>query len=164
MEQAHPAAAKHLPAFITGPGQTDVLFVVMVVFLIGVVLLVGNFYFRLHALPEQMAHRSQKVQFEIVAVLALLALFTHNHLFWIAALLLALVQLPDFSTPIGSMARSLEKLANGDDRRREEELRKQEPREKEELRKEELREQELRQEDLELAPEPEPPTRVEARG
>ena len=44
-------------------------------------------------------------------MLALLALFTHNHLFWIAALLLALVQFPDFSSPLGSMARSLEKLA-----------------------------------------------------
>ena len=37
-----------------------------------------------------MAHKSQKLQFEIVAVLGLLALFTHVHLFWIAGLLLAL--------------------------------------------------------------------------
>ena len=43
-----------------------------------------------------MAHKSQKLQFEIVAVLGLLALFTHIHLFWIAGLLLALVDLPDF--------------------------------------------------------------------
>jgi hypothetical protein len=61
------------------------------------------------------------------------------------------------------MARSLEKLANGDDRRREEELRKQEPRE-EELRKEELREQALRQEKLTLAPEAPALTKLEARG
>jgi len=32
-------------------------------------------------MPERMAHKSQKLQFEIVAVLGLLALFTHNHLF-----------------------------------------------------------------------------------
>jgi hypothetical protein len=111
LDQTHPAAVKHLPGFITAPGQTDYLFVVTIVLLIGAVLLVGNLYLRLHALPEQLAHRSKKVQLEIVAVLALIALFTHEHLFWIAALLLALIPLPDFSTPIASMARSLEKLA-----------------------------------------------------
>jgi hypothetical protein len=58
-----------------------------------------------------MAHRGQKVQFEIVAVLGLLSLFTHNHLFWIAGLLLAFVPLPDFSTPLTSMAQSLGKIA-----------------------------------------------------
>jgi hypothetical protein len=111
LEQTHPAATGHLPAFITSPGQADVLFVVTVVLLIGIVLLIGNFYMRLHALPEQMAHRGKKVQMEIVAVLALIALFTHIHLFWIAALLLAFIEVPDFRTPIASMARSLEKLA-----------------------------------------------------
>lgn len=72
---------------------------------------IGVFYFRLHALPEQMAHRGQKVQFEIVAVLGLLSLFTHNHLFWIAGLLLALVPMPDVSTPLRSMAQSLGRIA-----------------------------------------------------
>jgi hypothetical protein len=76
---------------------------------------IGLFYFKLHALPEQMAHGGQKVQFEIVAVLALLALFTHNHLFWVAALLLALVPLPDFVTPLMSMAQSLSRMAGRDD-------------------------------------------------
>jgi hypothetical protein len=41
----------------------------------------------------------------------LLALFTHIHLFWIAALLLALVDLPDFGTPLRSIAGSVEKIA-----------------------------------------------------
>jgi hypothetical protein len=50
---------------------------------------------------------------QLVAVLTLLALFTHNNLFWIAALLLAFVQLPDFSSPMSSIAKSLEKLAGG---------------------------------------------------
>ena len=58
--------------------------VVMGIFLIVAVLAVGNFYLQLHSLPERMAHKSQKLQFEIVAVLGLLALFTHIHLFWIA--------------------------------------------------------------------------------
>jgi len=90
-----------------------VLFVVMTMFVLLAVIGIGIFYFKLHALPEQMAHRGQKVQFELVAVLALLALFTHNHAFWIAGLLLALVPLPDFMTPLSSMARSLERIAAG---------------------------------------------------
>ena len=107
-ESLHPAATHHLPVFVTAPGETDVLFVAMAIFVLLAVIGIGIFYFKLHALPEQMAHRGQKVQFEIVAVLALLALFTHNHAFWVAGLLLALVPLPDFLTPLSSMARSLE--------------------------------------------------------
>jgi hypothetical protein len=115
LEQTHPGAIDHLPVFVTAPGQTDVLFVVTVVLLIGIVLGIGLLYLHLHALPERVAHRTNKVQMEIVAILALLALFTHEHLFWIAALLLAFVQLPDFSTPVASMAESLEKLARRGD-------------------------------------------------
>ena len=110
-DQVHPLAPHHLPPFITPPGETDVWMVVMGIFLILTVLAVGNFYLRLHTLPERMAHKSQKLQFEIVAVLGLLALFTHIHLFWIAGLLLALIDLPDFSTPLRSIASSVEKIA-----------------------------------------------------
>jgi hypothetical protein len=110
-DQLHPLAPHHLPPFITAPGETDVWMVIMGVFLIVAVLAVGNFYLQLHTLPERMAHKSQKLQFEIVAVLGLLALFTHVHLFWIAGLLLALIDLPDFSTPLGSIASSVEKIA-----------------------------------------------------
>jgi hypothetical protein len=112
-ESPNPLAPHHLPWFITAPGETDGLFVGMIVFLIVVILVVGNLYFQLHALPERMAHRTNRFQMEIVAVLALIALFTHNNLFWIAALLLALVHFPDFSTPMNSMAQSLERLAGG---------------------------------------------------
>src|SRR4051794_3135612 len=101
----------HLPFYLAKPGETDVLMIVMGVFLIAAILGVGNLYLRLHSLPERMAHKSQKMQFEIVAVLGLLALFTHIHLFWIAALLLALVDLPDFGTPMRSIAESVEKIA-----------------------------------------------------
>ena len=110
----HPAAIEHLPVFITPPGQTDWLFTVVIVFLLAAVLIVGNLYFQLHAVPERMAHRGRKVQMEIVAVLALISLFTHNHIFWIAGLLLALIDLPDFSSPVSSIARSLEKLSGRD--------------------------------------------------
>jgi hypothetical protein len=102
----------HLPFYIAKPGETDVWMIVMGIFLIAAVLGVGNIYLRLHSLPERMAHKSQKLQLEIVAVLGLLALFTHIHLFWIAALLLALIDLPDFGTPLRSIAGSVEKIAD----------------------------------------------------
>jgi len=110
----HPAAIEHLPIFITAPGQTDWLFNVTIVIILAMVLIIGNLYFQLHALPERMAHGSKKVQMEIVAVLCLIALFTHNHLFWIAGLLLAFIDLPDFKTPMSSIARSLETLSGRD--------------------------------------------------
>jgi hypothetical protein len=86
----------------------------MGVFLILAVLAIGNIYLRLHSLPERMAHKGQKLQFEIVAVLGLISLFTHIHIFWIAGLLLALVDLPDFSTPLSSIAGSVEKIADNE--------------------------------------------------
>jgi hypothetical protein len=51
------------------------------------------------------------MQFELVAILGLLALFTHNNVFWVAALLLAFIQLPDFTTPLETIASSLGKIA-----------------------------------------------------
>ena len=107
----HPAAPHHLPAFIIAPGETDVLMVGTGIFLIVAVLLAGNFFLWLHTLPERMAHKSKKMQFEIVAVLGLLALFTHVHLFWVAALLLAFIDLPEFGKPLDRMAGSLETIA-----------------------------------------------------
>jgi hypothetical protein len=110
-ESLHPVAPDHLPAFITAPGNTDVLMVVVGIILIAAVLGVGNLYLTLHTLPERMAHKSQKLQFEVVAVLGLLALFTHNHLFWVIGLFLAMVDLPDFGTPLRRIAGSVEKIA-----------------------------------------------------
>jgi hypothetical protein len=107
----HPAAPDHLPGFITAPGDTDTLMVVVGIILIGAVLMVGIFYLHLHTMPERMAHKSQKLQFEIVAVLGLLALFTHNHLFWVIGLFLAMIDLPDFSTPLRRIAGSVDKMA-----------------------------------------------------
>lgn len=107
----NPAAPHHLPIFITAPGETDVLMVVMAVVLLLAVLAVGLLFLRLHTLPERIAHRSHKLQFEIVAVLGLLALFTHIHAFWVAGLLLALIDIPDFGNPLRRMAGSLEKIA-----------------------------------------------------
>lgn len=113
-EGLHPEATDHLPSFITAPGETDVLMVAMSVILALAILMFGILFLRLHTLPERMAHKSQKLQFEIVAVLGLLALFTHMHIFWVAGLLLALVEFPDFGTPLRRIAGSVEKIADGE--------------------------------------------------
>lgn len=109
----NPKAIDHLPAFITAPGQTDILFNVMVGVVIVAIVLIGVLYFKIHSLPEHIAHRTTKVQYEIVAVLGLLSLFTHEHIYWIIGLLLALIQLPDFTSPLVDMASSLSKIARG---------------------------------------------------
>jgi hypothetical protein len=110
-EPLHPAASHHLPSFITPPGETDVLMVIMAIVLVLAVLGFGLLFFRLHTLPERMAHRSQKLQFEIVAVLGLIALFTHMHIFWVIGLILAFIEFPDFGTPLRRIAGSVEKIA-----------------------------------------------------
>ncbi|SIO51688.1 hypothetical protein SAMN05443247_07016 [Bradyrhizobium erythrophlei] len=111
-EQLHPMAPHHLPFYLAPGSGVDTLMVVMGIFLVGVVLWVGTLYWRLHSLPERMAHKSQKLQFEIVAVLGLISLFTHIHAFWVAGLLLALIDIPDFGTPLRSIADSVEKIAD----------------------------------------------------
>ena len=111
MAEPHPAASHHLPAFITAPGETDVLMVVTGLFLALAVVMFGVLFLRLHSLPDQIAHKSHKLQSEIVCVLCLIALFTHMHIFWIAALLLAMIDLPDFGTSLGRIADSTETMA-----------------------------------------------------
>jgi len=66
-EQLNPMAPHHLPFYLAPESGTDVLMVVMGILLVVIVLWVGTLYWRLHSLPERMAHKSQKLQFEIVA-------------------------------------------------------------------------------------------------
>lgn len=106
----HPMASAHLPFFITAPGQTDGMFMFVGGMIIVVLLLAGIFFFWLHSLPERMVHN--RIQFDIVAVLGLLSLFTHIDAFWVAALIIALIDFPtrkqlDFVSPLRSIARSL---------------------------------------------------------
>src|SRR4051794_17361525 len=107
----NPAAPHFVPSFITAPGETDPLLVGVVVFLVILVLVLGSTYFWLHSIPERIAHGAGKIQFQLVAVMSLLALFTHNNAFWVGALLLALVPIPDFWTPLANMADSLARMA-----------------------------------------------------
>ena len=107
----HPLAPHFLPRFISGADGSDPLFMLVLVSLVILLMTAGILYLKLHALPERMAHQQNNTQMQVIAVLAILALFTHNNIFWVAALLLSAIRLPDFSTPINSIADSLETLA-----------------------------------------------------
>lgn len=105
------ASSINLPWFVTEPGQTDVLLVMMGVVLLIFTLSFGVLFLRLHHLPEHIAQNHQKMQYEIVAILGLLAMFTHIQIFWIAGLLLAMIDLPDFTGPLGRIAHSVARIA-----------------------------------------------------
>ena len=109
--QIHPLAPHELPGFIGAADGSDPLFTAVVFIVIAMVLGIGVFYLKLHAIPEQLAHKHSNTQSQLIMVLALMALFTHNNVFWVAALILALLKLPDFLTPINSISESLKKLA-----------------------------------------------------
>ncbi len=112
MEASHAFIKDPLPIFISGPDQTDILFSMVVILFIASLFGIGIFYLRIHSLPDKIAHAGGKIQLQIVSILCLISLFTHNHFYWIAALLLAFMEFPDFLSPIKSMARSLKKIAN----------------------------------------------------
>jgi hypothetical protein len=109
--EVNPAATHHMPIFITPPGNTDILMVVTAAFLLLAVVAVGLLLLRLNTLPERMVPRGRKLQAETVALLCLIALFTQVHLFWIAALLLALIDIPDIGGWMRSIAGSVERIA-----------------------------------------------------
>ena len=115
-DQINPLATHHLPPFITAPGQTDALLVGIGIFLIVVIFLLGIAFLWLHSLPERVAHGSQKLQFEVVAILCLLALFTHNNLLWGIALILAFIDVPDLVTPLTRISDTLERVLSRGDR------------------------------------------------
>ncbi|MAI94832.1 MAG: hypothetical protein CME45_07455 [Halieaceae bacterium] len=106
----HPLAPHALPPFVGGADGGDPLFSAITFIVIALVLIIGVFYLKLHAIPEQLAHKHSNTQSQLIMVLALLALFTHNNIFWVAALILALLKFPDFLTPINSISDSLKKL------------------------------------------------------
>ena len=109
-EAIHPLAPHSLPPFVGGADGSDPLFSAIIFIVIFAVLGIGVFYLKLHAIPEQLAHKHSNTQSQLIMVLALMALFTHNNIFWVAALILALLKLPDFLTPINSISESLKKL------------------------------------------------------
>ena len=115
--QVHPLAPHELPGFIGAADGSDPLFTAVVFIVIAMVLGIGVFYLKLHAIPEQLAHKHGNTQSQLIMVLALLALFTHNNIFWVAALILALIKFPDLVTPLNDISSSLSKMtrAEGND-------------------------------------------------
>ena len=87
------------------------LYNITLVIVIAGIIGTGVIFLTIHSLPERMAHKSKKIQFDIVAVLGLLGLLSHEHAFWVAALLLAFIDLPDFLTPFKRIATSVETIA-----------------------------------------------------
>ena len=101
---------EHIPGYLAG-ADSDPLMIVMAVIIVVAVLVAGVLYFKLHAVPEHIAHGKNHTQVQLIAVLTILALFTHNNIFWVAALVLAVVEFPDFLAPLKSIAKSLETIA-----------------------------------------------------
>ena len=111
----NPIATTHMPFFITAPGETDVLFNVTLWFVVACIILTGVIFLTIHSLPERMAHKSKKILLDLIALLCLLALLTHQHLFWFIAIILAFVDIPDFLTPVNRIAMSVESMAGQQD-------------------------------------------------
>jgi hypothetical protein len=107
----NPIATTHIPFFITAPGEPDVLFNITLWFVVACIILTGVIFLTIHSLPERMAHKSKKVLLDLIALLCLLALLTHQHLFWFIAIILAFIDIPDFLTPVNRIARSVESMA-----------------------------------------------------
>lgn len=113
-QETHPMAPEHLPSYLPGADGSDPLFTGVAIVTVLAVLGIGALYFSVHSLPERIAHDVNSTQFQIIGILALLALFTHNNLFWVVAIMLAAFRMPDFLTPIQSIAASLREITNKD--------------------------------------------------
>ena len=87
------------------------LFNATVVLVVACIILTGVVFLTVHSLPERMAHKSKKILLDLIALLCLLALLTHEHLFWFAAIVLAFIDNPDFLTPVNRIASSVESMA-----------------------------------------------------
>jgi hypothetical protein len=114
MAEKNPLAPEHLPGYFAAADGSDHLFTVIVFLVVGAILLLGVAYFTLHAMPERMAHSGNSTQLQLISILAMLALFTHNNIFWVIALVIAAFRPPDIVSPLNSIAESLQKFASKD--------------------------------------------------
>ena len=108
---SHPAAPQHLPFYLPGSDGSDPVMVGTGILLVVAVLAFGLLFLRIHMLPDHIAHRGQKMQLEVAGVLGLISMVTGIHAFWVAALLLALLDIPDFAGPMRRIAGSAERVA-----------------------------------------------------
>ena len=92
----HPAAPDHLPGFIVAPGEVDVLFISVTIFLTISIVIIGSFYSKRFSINNVINNRSYVIKAEVLAMLVLAMIITQNKYFGIAALLLAFIRIPDF--------------------------------------------------------------------
>lgn len=109
----HPMAPAHLPSFAPGMDGSDGMLFNTAIFLIIAITGIGILIFMIHAIPEKVAHKSRKAQMEIVSVLCLLSLLSHNHIFWVIGLFLAFVDFPKLGAPFNRIAVALERIGDG---------------------------------------------------
>ena len=103
----------NLPFYITGPGESDILFAAVTISLIAIVVGFGALYFTIQAIPDRIVKGTSKSQMQLVGLLGLISLFTMNNLYWIAAILLAAIRIPNLMAPLTDIARSLRSPADG---------------------------------------------------
>ena len=82
---------EHLPFYITGPGESDILFTAVAVALVAIIIGFGALYFTIQAIPDRMVKGAGKAQMQVVGLLGLISLFTMNNIYWVAALLIVLL-------------------------------------------------------------------------
>ncbi len=111
-ESAGAVAHELLPFYITGPGETDLLFGADAVTLVAILIGFGALYFTIQAIPDRMVEGAGKAQMQVVGLLGLISLFTMNNAYWIAAILLAAVRIPDIVTPLKQIALARTAAAN----------------------------------------------------
>jgi len=85
-------STEHIPGYLAG-ANSDPLMIVMAIVLVISILVAGVLYFKLHAVPEHIAHGKNHTQMQLIAILTILALFTHNNIFWVAALLFIAIKI-----------------------------------------------------------------------
>lgn len=103
----------NLPFYITGPGESDILFTAVTILLIAIVVGFGALYFTIQAIPDRLVKGTSKSQMQLVGLLGLISLFTMNNLYWIAAILLAAIRIPNLMAPLTEIARSLRSPIDG---------------------------------------------------
>ena len=77
----HPLAPRGLPSYIGRADGSDPLFTAVVFILIAGLTGVTVLYFKLHSIPEHPAQEQNNTQTQLIIVLTVLTLFTHNNLF-----------------------------------------------------------------------------------
>ena len=105
-ETAGAVAHEYLPFYITGPGETDILFGAVAISLVAILIGFGALYFTIQAIPDRIVEGAGKAQMQVVGLLGLISLFTMNNAYWIAAILLAAVRIPDIVTPLKEIAQA----------------------------------------------------------